>query len=311
VTRPILTQSLGFSPNVVDKVERLLEVLEACRDDPYLHDALVLHGGSALNLFYDDAPRLSVDIDLMFVGEDELDKMRAVRPEVDRRIRRALEAIGYVVQGTNDEHSGQTYRVKYPGDFVKLDVSYLARVTVLAPDVRRCTLAEPQVGFPVVRLPELIAGKVKAMMERVAARDLFDLYRLSQRYPDAFTDALTRALTIRSISAADSFPSLADPAAALERFRPVAPDFTAPLSAMLRSEDVTDFDQMQSAVTGWLRPLATLSDEEAEYMRLLDEEATYAPELLLGRWPEAAARALRDPVMEWKVRNLASRIARG
>jgi len=307
VTRPILAQSLGFSPSVVDKVERLLEVLDACRDDPFLRDAFVLHGGSALNLFYDDAPRLSVDIDLMFVGEDDLEKMRAVRPEVDRRIRRALEAIGYVVQGTNDEHSGQTYRVKYPGDFVKLDVSYLARVTVLAPDVRRCTLAEPQVGFPVVRLPELIAGKVKAMMERVAARDLFDLYRLSRRHPGAFTDALTRALTVRSITAANPFPSLVDPVVALERFHAVAPDFTAPLTAMLRSEDATDFDEMQTAVARWLRPLATLSDEEAEYVRLLDEEATYAPELLLGRWPEAAARARRDPVMEWKVKNLASR----
>lgn len=91
MTRPILAVPVGFAPSAVDKVERLLEVLDAFRNDAYLRDAFVLHGGTALNLFYDDAPRLSVDIDLM-----------------------------YVVQATNNEHSGQTYRVKYPGDYVKV-----------------------------------------------------------------------------------------------------------------------------------------------------------------------------------------------
>lgn len=307
MTRPILTVPVGFAPSAVDKVERLLEVLDVFQSDVLLKDAFMLHGGTALNLFYDDAPRLSVDIDLMYVAEREVEAMRAARPGVDRRIRRVLEEAGYVVQATNDEHSGRTYRIKYPGDYVKVDISYLARVPVLEPRLLSCALATPHIAFPVLDERELVAGKVKAMMERLAARDLFDLYRLAQRMPDAFDDPLTRALTVRAISAADPFPFAADSRQSLQRYRAVASDFAEPLTAMLRPEDVVDFEEMLDSVGEWLSPLSTPTDSEAEYFRRLDEHAVHAPELLLASWPAALERAAADPVMAWKVRNLGIR----
>lgn len=311
MTRPILTVPVGFAPSAIDKVERLLEVLDLFQGDVFLRDAFVLHGGTALNLFYDDAPRLSVDIDLMYVAEPDLERMRAARPDIDQRIRRVLEGAGYVVQAVNDEHSGQTYRVKYPGDYMKIDLSYLARVPALEPRLLLCALSAPQVAFPVLDERELIAGKVKAMMERLAARDLFDLYRLSHRSPGVFGGPLTRGLALRAISATDSFPFVVDPRLSLERYRTVVADFAEPLTAMLRPEDIIDFDQMLESVGQWLAPLSSLADAEAEYLRRLDEEAEYAPELLLAPWPEALERAKRDPVMAWKVRNLAVRLNGG
>lgn len=304
MTRPILRVPVGFAPNAVDKVERLLEVLDALHGDTSLRGMFVLHGGTALNLFHDDAPRLSVDIDLMFVAEVGVEAMRASRPEVDRRLRRLLEAIGYAVQGTNDEHSGQTYRVKYPGDYVKLDISYLSRIPMLEPQPRPCMLAEPEVTFPVLQEQELTAGKVKAMMERTAARDVFDLYRLSQRYPAAFEDPLTRALAIRGVSLSDPFPLVADPVVALGRLSSLGPDLTEPLVAMLRPRDVVPFDEMMRVVETWLSPLSAPTAQEVEYFRLLGEDARNAPELLFAAWPEIADRARRDPVMAWKVKNL-------
>ena len=53
MTRPILNVPIGFAPSVVDKVERLLEVLSVLREDPFLRGAFVLHGGTALNVFYE------------------------------------------------------------------------------------------------------------------------------------------------------------------------------------------------------------------------------------------------------------------
>ncbi len=67
--RPLLSTASSFTAATVDKVERLLEVLAALRDDPLLGSAFVLHGGTALNVFSDELPRLSVDIDLMYVGQ--------------------------------------------------------------------------------------------------------------------------------------------------------------------------------------------------------------------------------------------------
>jgi predicted nucleotidyltransferase component of viral defense system len=60
-------ESTGFRPEVLEKVIHLLALLEGFRDHPFLKGRLVLKGGTALNLFAFDLPRLSVDIDLNFM----------------------------------------------------------------------------------------------------------------------------------------------------------------------------------------------------------------------------------------------------
>lgn len=59
----------GFPADGLEKVLHLLQLLDALRAHPYLKTRLALKGGTALNLFEFDVPRLSVDIDLNYVGE--------------------------------------------------------------------------------------------------------------------------------------------------------------------------------------------------------------------------------------------------
>ncbi len=59
--------------------------------------------------------------------------MRTERPRVDARLREVVGKLGYAVRGTNDEHSGQTYRLRYGDEHIKIDVTYLARVALLEP----------------------------------------------------------------------------------------------------------------------------------------------------------------------------------
>lgn len=75
-----------FPPRALDKVERLLGLLGELGDHPFLKDKIALHGGTAINLFMLDAPRLSVDIDLSYVGALDRDEMLAERPIVERSI---------------------------------------------------------------------------------------------------------------------------------------------------------------------------------------------------------------------------------
>lgn len=79
MTRPILSATAAFAPATLDKVERLLEILDTFRGDPVLGPAFVLHGGTALNVFLDELPRLSVDIDVMYVGSEDANDMRRAR----------------------------------------------------------------------------------------------------------------------------------------------------------------------------------------------------------------------------------------
>ena len=60
-----------FQADIVEKVLRLKQCLAEFDRHPVLKGKLVLKGGTALNLFYLDLARLSVDIDLNFTGQVE------------------------------------------------------------------------------------------------------------------------------------------------------------------------------------------------------------------------------------------------
>lgn len=63
-------EATGFRPDMLEKVGLLLQLLDAIRSHPFLKNKLVLKGGTALNLFIFDVPRLSIDIDLNYVGAE-------------------------------------------------------------------------------------------------------------------------------------------------------------------------------------------------------------------------------------------------
>jgi len=45
------SESTGFRPELIEKVARLLAVLESIQTHPFLKGKLVLKGGTALNIF--------------------------------------------------------------------------------------------------------------------------------------------------------------------------------------------------------------------------------------------------------------------
>ena len=60
--------STGFRSEALERIIRLLDLLDGLRSHPFLKKRIVLKGGTALNLFLFDVPRLSVDIDLNYIG---------------------------------------------------------------------------------------------------------------------------------------------------------------------------------------------------------------------------------------------------
>jgi predicted nucleotidyltransferase component of viral defense system len=79
-------EATGFRPDVLEKVAHLLGLLEALGMHPFLKDKLELKGGTALNLFVFNVPRLSVDIDLNYVGAADRDNMLAERPRIEQAV---------------------------------------------------------------------------------------------------------------------------------------------------------------------------------------------------------------------------------
>ena len=80
-------RTTGFRPEVLEKVIHLLNLLEGFQGHPFLKGRLVLKGGTALNLFIFDLPRLSVDIDLNYIGAADRETMLEERPKVAQAVR--------------------------------------------------------------------------------------------------------------------------------------------------------------------------------------------------------------------------------
>lgn len=167
--------------DMLEKAVQLLSVLEAVCSHPHLEGRLVLKGGTALNLFVLDIPRLSVDIDLNYVGEASRQAMLEERPRIEAAVQAALNREGFTVRRMPKEHAGGKWSFRYASAFgstgrIELDLNFMHRVS-LWPAVRldsHLLGSWRATGIPVVELHELAAGKLSALLSRLKARDLFD-----------------------------------------------------------------------------------------------------------------------------------------
>lgn len=310
MTRPILTPPGSFAAQTIDKVERLLELLSEIDAHRYLGPRLVLHGGTALNVFHLDIPRLSVDIDILYVGSVEREIMLSERATVQRELETILRKMGYVFNNPKDEHAGVTYKLSYGTDYgrdsIKVDLNFLNRSPLLGYEVRACPRCAPQVSFKVVPYLELVSGKMKALLERrrAAIRDLYDVFRVATT---GVADlALLRALVVYYWSMAEPFPCALN-GSVVDRFAGQDRALESELFPVLVAEERPTLAEMQETVAAFVDSLAQLSDEQQAYLKLMGDAAEYRPELLFGDWPEVLERAQVSRAARWKVDNLAKR----
>jgi len=86
---------------VLEKVIHLLYLLGTIQTHPFLQGRLALKGGTALNLFLFEAPRLFVDIDLNYVGAAPRDGMMTERPKLEDALRAVFGREGFPVTGAD------------------------------------------------------------------------------------------------------------------------------------------------------------------------------------------------------------------
>ena len=177
-------RATGFRPEVLEKVIHLLNLLEGFRSHPFLKGRLALKGGTALNLFFFDLPRLSVDIDLNYIGAVDLDTMLEERPKVAQAIGAVCSREGMSITRIPTDHAGGKWRLRYDsssgqGGNLQVDLNFMFRIPLWP--VTRLDAAVGSFrarGIPVLDLHELAAGKLAALLARRAGRDLFDAHQL-------------------------------------------------------------------------------------------------------------------------------------
>ncbi|MCP4594431.1 MAG: nucleotidyl transferase AbiEii/AbiGii toxin family protein, partial [bacterium] len=180
----------GFRPQLVEKVLRLQGVLARLDRHEFTHGAWVLKGGTALNLLHLDVPRLSLDIDINYVGSADVMGMRRERPNFERAVIACCEREGCALRRAPTEHAGGKFRLRYSSVLggsqdLEVDVSYVARIPLWG-TVRLPTRFPPEASqeVPTLTLDELAAGKFTALLQRSVARDAYDAAVLLKIAPD-------------------------------------------------------------------------------------------------------------------------------
>lgn len=151
----------------------------------FADNVFALKGGTAINLFVRDMPRLSVDLDLVFV-DHRLDRDKALA-SINEAIRSAVERLkkrGFQTHAATAVDAGETklfvrrdkLEVKVEVNFVLRGTVHPIRSTSLTPKAKETLLADLE--LPVVSLPDLYGGKLVAALDRQHPRDLFDVMEL-------------------------------------------------------------------------------------------------------------------------------------
>ena len=164
-----------------------------------------LKGGSAINLFVRDLPRLSVDLDLTFVPIKNRAQSLA---EIDAALARIASAISRPMPDAAIQHSagppGEQTKllVKRGGVGVKVEASPVMRGAVGPIEVRDvCPTVERHFGYvemPLMHPHDLYAGKLCAALDRQHPRDLFDVKLLLEN--EGISEDLLQVFVVYLIS---------------------------------------------------------------------------------------------------------------
>jgi len=174
-----------LQPATLERVIRLMDILDAFGADMLIGPRVALKGGTALNVFHSDLDRLSVDIDVNYVGAVEKECMEVDRPGLEDRIERLMESKGYAARREPSEHAGGKWIYRYASALggsgtIEIDINYLFRAPLYGVDrMSSATIGSYRAtNVPVLDIHEIVAGKMVALVTRRAARDLFDAHRI-------------------------------------------------------------------------------------------------------------------------------------
>lgn len=184
MSREVLIKSAklhSYKPEILEKVLRLIEVLGQFSAVPFLNERLALKGGTALNLFhFEKIPRLSVDIDLNYIGSVDQDTMKQERQIIHEAILKIMQQNNFDLDRSPTHYAGGKMIWRYPSVLgqkgnLEIDLNYMYRKPLWPiQHIKSRLTIEKSIAIPVLDIHELSAGKLAALFDRQASRDLFD-----------------------------------------------------------------------------------------------------------------------------------------
>lgn len=275
------------------QVQLLLQVI------PFIsrHDCFALKGGTAINLFVRDLPRLSVDIDLVFLPiyerKESLLIIQSVLESICGDIKKVMPDAGFIKSYLNRDDTPRL-TITRSGVQIKIELSPVLRGTLFKPQVLAVTnKVENEFGYTeiaVVSHADLYAGKICAALDRQHPRDLFDIKFLLDN--EGLTDDLRKAVVVYMASHNRPIAELMKP-----KIKDISGIYQGEFFAM--TEQIVELAELESTRRRLIELINTsLTENERNF--LLSFKAR-EPDWSLLELPGVE----RLPALQWKQLNLA------
>jgi predicted nucleotidyltransferase component of viral defense system len=261
------------------------------------HECFALKGGTAINLFVRNLPRLSVDIDLVYLPVNgRTEALADIRQNLDTLEQRLCAAMpGVQVQRPQAQDSdSQRLTLRRDNVQIKVELSPVLRGVVWPTEMRDVSAeVEDEFGFvamPVVSLNDLYAGKICAALDRQHPRDLFDVKLLFEN--EGISRDLLRTFLVYLIS----------------HGRPMA-ELLAPTRKELGAVYNAEFKEMTREPVALDELLAVRERLIAEiHAMLTDADCAFLVSVKTGSpdWSLLGIEGVAElPAVKWKLHNLA------
>lgn len=255
-----------------------------------------LKGGTAINLFQRALPRLSVDIDLVFLPvADRFTSLKQIEVAL-LAIQAELRKQGFTVATSVMKESNTVIKllVANATSRIKVEVNPVMRGTVHAPVLMRIhQVVEQQFGFAEilqVDFKDLYAGKLCAALDRQHPRDLFDVKTLIEN--EGIDAALKDTFLAYLVSHDRPIAELLAP-----NWKPIEEIFEKEFDGMaIEPVKIAELHQAREEMLARIKSLLTNDDK-----RLLQDLKQGNPD-----WTKFAYPHVQElPAVKWKLLNIA------
>jgi len=188
---------------------RILPILER-------YPIFALKGGTAINFFIRDLPRLSVDIDLTYTPiyerETALAAINTALKKIGGDIERLIPNAIVIPKTTGNNPEGLSVRAD--GCSVKIEPNQVLRGTIYEPVIMTVTPRVQEmfgmvVTARVMAIADIYGGKICAALDRQHPRDLFDVKLLLNN--EGITDAIRKSFVVHLVSHSRPMAELLNP----------------------------------------------------------------------------------------------------
>ena len=299
-----LGEETNFINSIVEKVVRLLDVLDFVFTKSSFSSDVALKGGTAINLIHTNLKRLSVDIDLDYQGSLDKEKAFLDKEKITNELDEYMTNEGYSVSSKSRGSVALFSRMyQYTNafgniDYIKVEINFLDRVYVYPSTIEVLNKFDKTIKIRTPLKEELYGMKICALIDRSKPRDLYDVDYLFYNFSTMDKDKLRKSVVF--YLSLDGIFNIDD--STYKGIEAIShSDIKKELLPVLQKGEWFDLEQSTSFVLNKLKELLHLSKKEEMYLADF-KKGNYNPSLLFEG--SLSERIDAHPMAKWRIKNI-------